>query len=209
MTEVPWVAAFFNDLRATTLLEVAAVVLGIVYILLIVRRSRLGWIAGGIGSAIYVYIAATARLPMQSALNFYYVVMAFYGWFSWTRGQQQTGQEPPIVRWPVRRHLLAVAAIILVSALTARWLARETHAAWPYLDSFTTWTSLLATWLVTRMKLENWLYWICADCVTVFLFAAQGHPFTAGLFVAYISIATFGFRSWLRRYRTQQLPRAG
>lgn len=204
------IAEFLADLRATTPLEVLAVVLGIVYILLIARRSRLGWIPGGVSSAIYVYIAATARLPMQSVLNFYYVVMAFYGWYSWTREQEQTGkEEAPIVRWPLAKHLLAAAAIVLVSALTARLLARETHAAWPYLDSFTTWTSLLATWMVTRMKLENWLYWMCADSVAVFLFAAQGHPFTALLFVAYISIATFGLRSWWRRYRAQTPQAAG
>jgi nicotinamide mononucleotide transporter len=67
----------------------------------------------------------------------------------------------------------------------------------------TTWTGLFATWLVARMKLENWLYWIGADLVTVFLFGAQGYPFTAALFLTYTIIAVFGYREWLRKYRQQ------
>lgn len=193
--------SLLRSLRATSAVEVLAVVLGIAYILLIVKRNRLGWIAGGLSSAIYVYLSARAQLPMQSVLQGYYVVMAVYGWLSWTRSQRETGGA--VGRWPVHRHFIAGVLILLVSALSAHWLARETHAAWPLLDSMTTWTSLLATWLVTRMKLENWIYWICADAVMVFLFAAQGYAFTAGLFLTYMIIAMFGFREWNRTYRLQ------
>ena len=80
------------DIRATTALELLAVATGLVYIVLIVRRQRVGWIAGAISSCIYVWLAATARLPMQSALQAYYVLMAFYGWYSWTRESGSDGQ---------------------------------------------------------------------------------------------------------------------
>ena len=186
-------------IHATSALEVTAVVTGVIYILLIMRRNRLGWVAGAISSSIYVYLSARAHLPMQSALQAYYIVMAVYGWWSWTRNA--TEQAGRIFRWPWQRHLTAIAAIIVVSVLSAQVLARETHAAWPLLDSFTTWTSLLATWMVTRSVLENWLYWISADLVMVFLFARQGYPPTAGLFATYMIIACFGFRAWLRQYR--------
>jgi nicotinamide riboside transporter PnuC len=51
------------------------------------------------------------------------------------------------------------------------------------------------------MKLENWLYWIGADAVMAYLFAAQGYLATCGLFLAYMVIAIFGFREWLLKYR--------
>ena len=181
--------------------EALAVLLGVVYVLLILKRKRLGWIAGGLSSSIYVYLAARAHLPMQSALQAYYVVMSFYGWYSWTRAKQN--DQVRITRWPPRYHLAALAAIVLLSFITAHWLALETHAAWPYLDSLTTWISLLATWMVARMKLENWLYWITADAIMTYLFAAQGSPFTAGLFLTYLTIAVIGFREWLHQYRQQ------
>jgi nicotinamide mononucleotide transporter len=189
------------DLLATSFLEVVAVVTGIAYILLIVRRNRLGWIVGAASSCIYVWLAAQARLPMQSGLQAYYVVMAVYGWFSWTRNQRVQGGR--IFHWGWKRHVLAIAVIGIAGVLSARWLAAETHAAWPLLDSLTTGISLLATWLVARSVLENWLYWIVADAVMIFLFTQQGHPFTAGLFAVYLVIATQGYRTWLRQYRAQ------
>jgi nicotinamide mononucleotide transporter len=190
-----------RGLARTSPPEVLAVLLGMVYVLLILKRQRLGWIAGGLSSSIYVYLAARAHLPMQSALQAYYVVMAFYGWYSWTRAQQHEGGR--ITRWPPRYHALALVAIVLLSLTTAHWLAMETHAAWPYLDSLTSWISLLATWLVARMKLENWLYWITADAIMAYLFVAQGYPVTAGLFLTYLTIAVIGFWEWLHRYRQQ------
>jgi nicotinamide mononucleotide transporter len=99
--------------------------------------------------------------------------------------------------------VLALLGITVAGLLLARLLARETHAAWPVLDSMTTCTGLIATWMVARMKLENWLYWILADCVTVFLFAAQGYLASAALFVAYTIIAMFGVHAWLQKYRLQ------
>jgi nicotinamide mononucleotide transporter len=191
--------ALLRGLAITSPPEALAVLLGVVYVLLILKRQRLGWVAGGVSSSIYVYLAARAHLPMQSVLQAYYVVMSFYGWYSWTRAQGQ--EQGRITRWPAHYHLAALAAIVLLSFVTAHWLAIETHAAWPYLDSFTTWLSLLATWMVARMKLENWLYWMGADAIMAFLFAAQGYPVTTGLFLIYLTIAVFGFRAWLQQYR--------
>jgi len=197
----PLIMHLQQALRELTPLEVIAVISGLTYVVLILRRQRWGWVAGAVSSSIYVLLAARARLPMQSMLQVYYVIMAAYGWFSWKRNEEEQGGR--IFRWPLRRHLYAVGLIGVVSLLSARILARETGAAWPLLDSLSTWTSFLATWLVARSVLENWLYWIAADVVMVFLFARQGYPFTAGLFLSYMVVSCLGLRAWLRRYRRQ------
>lgn len=186
----------------TSPLEALAVVTGLIYVVLIARRNRWGWVAGAISSCIYVWLSARAHLPMQSALQAYYVAMAAYGWYSWTRNAADDGGR--VYSWPWPRHALAALVIVLASALSARWLAAETQAAWPLIDSLCTGISLLATWLVARSVLQNWLYWIVADTLGVFLFWQQSHPFTAALFGCYMVVATFGFFSWLKRYRQQQ-----
>lgn len=195
------IAGLVADLRATTALEAVAALLGLIYVTLIVRRRREGWIAGAISSAIYVYLAYAARLPMQALLQAWYVAMGVYGWYSWTRNAEQEGGR--IRCWPPARHLAAIAGILLASGLTARLLAAETHAAWPWIDSLTTWTSVFATWLVTRMHLENWLYWMVNDLLTVFLFAAQSHPLTALLYLVFFGFSVAGLRAWRRQYRSQ------
>jgi nicotinamide mononucleotide transporter len=195
------IEAFLADLRDTSAAEAAAVLLGIAYSILAVRRSRLCWVAGGASSAILVWLFARAQLPMQAVLQGYYVAMAIYGFWHWTR--QGDAAHRPVSTWPLRAHLAAWAVILVLSALTARWLAAETQAAWPYLDSAVTWASVLATWFVARVKIENWLYWIATDAVLVFLSAVQGLAFVAFLYLAYLVIAVVGFVTWLKVMRTQ------
>lgn len=183
-------------------LEAAALLFGLAYALLAVRRNRFCWVAGGLSSAILAGLAAQARLPMQAGLQVYYVGMSIYGFWHWTAGGADARR---ITTWPLLAHLLGIAAVFAAAMLTARWLAAETQAAQPFLDSLTTWGSVLTTWLVTRVKLESWLYWIAIDSVLAVLFALQGLYITAGLFVVYLGISTVGFVMWLRRYRLEGL----
>jgi len=191
--------AFIAGLRATSPLEAASVALGLAYSLLAVKRIRWCWVAGGLSSAILVYLSARGHLPMQAALQAYYVAMSFYGFWQWSKQEAETANA--VTTWPLRFHLIAWVVILAVTAVTALWLAAETQAAWPFLDSVTTWACLLATWLVARSKLENWLYWIATDSVLVFLFVKQGMVFVASLFAAYLVISVFGFLSWSKNYR--------
>jgi nicotinamide mononucleotide transporter len=144
--------ALWSGLVATSPLEAVSVALGLAYGVLAIRRSRWCWMTGGLGSAILIYLALDRRLPMQAALQVYYVVISVYGWWHWTREEAAQGTLL-VSTWPIRRHLAACAAVVLMSALTARWLASQTQAAWPFLDSLTTWGSLYATWLEARVKL--------------------------------------------------------
>jgi nicotinamide mononucleotide transporter len=192
----------WRDLLATSPAELVAAALGVVYVVLIARRRRIGWIAGGISSLFYVWLSAAARLPMQSVLQVYYVAMAGYGWWSWTRNQEQ--EQGRITSWPWPRHALAALGIVVLSLACARWLAGQFDAAWPLLDSLTTIGSLVATWLVVRSVLENWLYWIALDAVTIFLFARQGHPVTAALYGSFLLIAVSGYLQWRRQWQAQR-----
>ncbi len=186
-------------LAATSPLEAVSVALGLAYSLQAVKRSRWCWVTGGLSSAILIYLAARARLPMQAALQVYYVVISVYGYWHWSRAHGEATRSVTV--WPLRKHLIAVLATVAVSALTARWLATQTQAAWPFLDSLTTWGSLFATWLTARVKLENWLYWLAIDSALAFLFALQGLYFVALLSVVYLGVSAVGFAGWLKTYR--------
>jgi nicotinamide mononucleotide transporter len=192
---------FWSGLLTTSPLEAASVVLGLAYAVLAIRRSRWCWVTGGLASAIMIYLSLHARLPMQAALQVYYVVISIYGWWHWTREEAAQGTLV-ITTLPLSWHLAACVGVVVVSALTARWLASQTHAAWPLLDSLTTWGSLFATWLEARVKLENWLYWIIIDSVLAFLFATQGLYFVALLSAVYLGVSVVGFVRWSKTHRT-------
>src|SRR6185503_20597817 len=182
-------------------LEYVATVTGLGYAVLAARRNRLCWAAGAVSAACAALLAGLRGLPMQSGLQVFYVAMALYGWLSWTRSATQG--ELPVGKWPAAWHLGAAVLLVLLSLGSARVLASETGAAWPLLDSLTTWFSLLATWLAARARLENWLYWIVINGLMVFLFYAQKVWGMAVLSLLLMGIAASGFIAWRRRYRAQ------
>jgi nicotinamide mononucleotide transporter len=184
--------------------EIIAMLTGVGYAVLAARRNRWCWVSGAVSSALAALLAGLRALPMQSALQVFFVGMAVYGWWSWTRSAEKG--ELPISVWPLSSHIGAAFVITLLAVLSARVLATETGAAWPLLDSLTTGFSLLATWLAARAKLENWLYWIVIDGVLVFLFYVQDLPFLALLNVLFIGIAAAGFVAWRRRLHTSPVP---
>jgi nicotinamide mononucleotide transporter len=167
-------------------------------VVLAVPRSRWCWVAGGVGSLIYVWLFARARLPMQSLLQVWYVGVAVFGFLRWSR---EGATRISLLPW--RGHVAGIAASLLLAVAIAHFLAAETQAAWPHLDASTTMLSLFATWLTARGKLENWLYWIVVDAIQAWLYAAQGLVFTAFLFLVYLVIAFVGLIEWSKTYRRQ------
>jgi len=75
-------------------------------------------------------------------------------------------------------------------------VARVQGGLVPYVDAFVAWASVLATWMVARKVLENWLYWIVVDSVAAALYWSQGFQATAGLYVLYVVIAVRGYIAW-------------
>jgi nicotinamide mononucleotide transporter len=187
-----------EGLRNTSTPEAVSVVFGLLYSILAVVRTRWCWAAGGISSAILVVLSWKAKLPMQALLQAYYVGMAVYGFWHWSR---ESGKNTEVTFWPLRAHAIALAAVVLVSVLNARFVLNDTEAAWPFLDSLVMCGSLLATWLTAQVKLENWLYWIVFDAIGIFLYAWQGLMFVALLLTAYLIISAVGFFTWLRSRR--------
>jgi nicotinamide mononucleotide transporter len=190
--------------QALNTFEILAAVAGVAYVILAARRNRLCWIVGAVCSAFIAVVSGLSALPMQASLNVFFVGMSAYGWWSWTSSSAQG--EVPVRVWRFAWHMAAVLVVLALSFSSARWLATETDAAWPLLDSLTTWFSLLATWLQARAFLENWLYWIAIDGVLVFLFYARGKVLLALLNLMYIGIAGATFVVWRRNLKMQMVP---
>ena len=178
-----------------TLVEWIAVALAFAYVLLAIRQSRWCWPAAAASAAIYFVLFAGGGLPMQAALQVFYIAMAAYGWRAW-RAAHGEPAELRIRTWPRRRHVLALAAVLLATVLNVRLLPGESGLFVAGADAFVAWGSVFATWLTARKVLESWVYWIVFDVVAAVLYFAEGFHATAGLFVIYVMLAIRGFVAW-------------
>ncbi len=181
-------------------IEPVAVLMAIGYLLLAIRENIWCWACAAISTALYVWLFFDARLYMESALNVFYFAMAIYGWTVWVAGRSD-GHERPVVRWAARTHGLAIAVVIGISLASGYLLSNFTNAAFPYIDSLTTWSAIWATFLVARKVLENWWYWLVIDAASVFIYWSRDLEQTALLFVLYVVMIPFGIVSWTRSHR--------
>lgn len=196
------VARLVEQANAYSLLELVAVLFAIAYLLLAIRQNIWCWLCAGISTAIYMWLFVVAKLYMESVLNGYYFAMAIYGWIVWSSGRND-GHERPISVWTLQTHAYAMIAILCTSALNGFLLTRYTDAAFPYLDSLTTWSAIWATFLVARKVLENWWYWFMINSASVLIFWLRDLQLTSLLFVVYLIMIPFGIISWTRSYRAQ------
>ena len=186
-----------------TAIETLAVVMAVLYLLLAIRENIWCWFCAAISTAIYVYLFGQARLYMESGLNVFYFAMAVYGWQVWYRGGNDDGNLRVRV-WRPLTHAIAITVILAASAASGALLSNYTNAAFPYVDSLTTWGAIWATFLVARKVLENWWYWLAIDIASVFIYWARDLQLTSLLFVIYVIMIPFGLVSWTRSYREAQ-----
>lgn len=191
-----------NALAAMSPFELAAVVLGIAYLLLAMRESPWCWPAALISTSLFLIVFWRVNLLMETALQLYYIAMAIYGWWHWRHGGPEDSTLT-IRRWRLSQHALALLVVIVLTLISGTLLSKETDAALPYLDSFTTWGSILTTWMVTQKILENWLYWLVIDAASLILYLDRELYLTAGLFLVYLIIVIFGFFAWRKHYLNQ------
>jgi nicotinamide mononucleotide transporter len=183
-------------------LETLAVALGVAYLVLAMRENSLCWYCAFFSTALYVWIFGDVSLYMESALNVYYMGMAIYGWFQWQRGGiNHEGLE--IIRWTAKQHGLAISAIVLAALVSGYLLSIGTDARLPYLDSLTTWGSILTTVMVARKVLENWLYWIVINSISIYLYLDRGLEQTASMFMLYLVLAILGYYAWRKKHAGQ------
>ncbi|MBT8067478.1 MAG: nicotinamide riboside transporter PnuC [Gammaproteobacteria bacterium] len=197
----------FAQAQAYSALETVAVAFAIAYLVLAIRENIWCWLCAGISTAIYIWLFIVAKLYMESVLNGFYFAMAIYGWLVWTSGRSE-GHERAVVRWPWQTHAIAITAIVLISAVNGFLLTAYTDAAFPYIDSLTTWAAIWTTFLVARKVLENWWYWLVIDSASVLIYWLRDLQLTSLLFVVYVLMIPFGIASWTRSYRRQALGAA-
>jgi nicotinamide mononucleotide transporter len=178
-----------------TLVEWIAVLLALAYVLLAIRQSRWCWPAAAASAAIYLVLFAQGGLPMQSALQAFYIAMAAYGWHAWQTDRGEPGRLR-VGTWPVHWHAVALGSVLVAAAANSLILPGESGRLVSFGDAFVAWGSVLATWMVARKILENWLYWIVFDLAAAALYFVQGFHATAGLFVLYVALAIRGYVEW-------------
>ena len=175
--------------------EIVAALLAIAYLLLAMRQDARCWIAWIISSLMYLFVMYSAGLYMEAGLQIFYLLMGFYGLYQW-QYKLANNETLKIKVWPITTHMMCLTALFLLVITSGYILSNNTDAASPYIDAFTTWGAIIASYMVAKKILENWIYWFVIDFVSVFLFVSRELYPTALLFCLYLVLVIIGYRSW-------------
>ncbi|MEQ8859752.1 MAG: nicotinamide riboside transporter PnuC [Pseudomonadales bacterium] len=177
--------------------EPVGTVLGVVIVWCLIRQSVWAWPLGVAYVLVSVSVLLEARLYANLALHVLgFLPMNLYGWYYWLFGKAPAETGLPVTHSSTRQMLAMVGLCAVGTLVLGTAFALYTNAALPYWDNALFVGSLVAMWLTARKKIENWLFWLVVDVVSVGVYWAQGLPLYAGLYFVYIAMAIAGWRAW-------------
>lgn len=178
-------------------LEIIAVIFGFLSVWFSKQNNVLVFPTGMISTSIFVYLLLKWELLGDMMINGYYFTMSVYGWYIWTRKVDAT-HVTPISRTTTKEKKISV--VIFVATLIFVYFVYESFDKWTnwtaYVDTVTTAIFFVGMWLMARRKIENWIYWIIGDIISVPLYFYKGFTFTSFQYLLFTLIAIFGYLAW-------------
>ena len=179
-------------------IEIAAALLGVINVLLVVRRSVWNYPFGIAMVALYFFVFWDAKLYSDSLLQIFFLLIQLYGWWAWAHAER--AGHGVVVRWLDNkarlRWMLGTGVAIL---LWGSGMARFTDAAAPMLDATTAGLSVSAQILQSLRRVESWVLWVTVDVLAIGLFAWRGLGVTAWLYALFLLLAGVGLFEWRRK----------
>ena len=194
---INWLKANYDELLGS--------LAGILYIIFSIRHSIWLWPIGLLTSVAYILVFFKTTLYADMLLQVYYLVVSIYGWWHWkfSRNKHSNSKELNITNLKFSHWIWVVLSILLLTAIFYYPFSRYTNASNPLFDGFLTAGSFVATWLLARKVIQQWLIWIIIDAASVYLFIKKGLYLTTVLFVIYTIMAVIGYKKWRKDIVTQ------
>ena len=186
-------------------LEIIAVIFGF-FSVWYSKQNKL-WVfpTGMISTAIFVYLLLKWGLLGDMMINGYYFIMSVYGWYIWTRKVDET-HVTPIARTTKKEKKQSI--LIFVSTIVFVFVVYQYFDKWnswtAYVDTITTAVFFVGMWLMAKRKIENWIYWIVGDIISVPLYLYKGLAFTSFQYFGFTIIAIFGYLAWKKNLNKQK-----
>ena len=186
-------------------LEIVAVVFGFLSVWFSKQNNILVFPTGMISTVIFVYLLFKWELLGDMMINGYYFAMSVYGWYIWTRKVDST-YVTPISTTTQKEKQISIG--IFITTLFFVFVVYKSFDKWigwvAYVDTLTTAIFFVGMWLMARRKIENWIFWIIGDIISVPLYLHKGFTFTSFQYLGFTIIAIYGYIAW-KKYLNNNL----
>lgn len=179
-------------------IEIAAALLGVINVLLVVRRSVWNYPFGIAMVSLYFFVFWDAKLYSDALLQIFFLLIQIYGWWAWVHADRV--DHGVVVGWlSDRARFNWLAGTGLAILIWGTGMARFTDAAAPMADATIAGLSVSAQILQSLRKVESWVLWVTVDLLAVGLFAWRGLAVTSALYLLFLVLAVLGLFEWRRK----------
>lgn len=217
---------FFAQYQGVPTHLVVLEIIGVIFGFLSVWFAKKGniWVypTGIVSTVIFVYLLWVFTLWGDMLINFYYTVISIYGWILWSKNTKPDNIHITISKTNTRDWLIcSVLAVLSLALVTVAYyfkpyiqngfsmqnvsLGFNYFLETEYVDIFTTAIFLVGMWLMAKRKIENWIFWIIGDVISVPLYAYKGLFFTSFQYFLFTIIAIFAYIEWKKNLNKQQV----
>ena len=193
----------FTGIKQTSALEYIAVVFGIASVIFSRMENILVYPVGLVNTSIFIYLYLVNGLYADATVNFYYTVMSIIGWVMWSK--KNNGQTVLSIsisnkkEWSQSLFFFSVCFAILFFVLKF-----FTDSIVPVADSFTAAAAFTAMWLMNKKKLENWIWWMITNIVSIPLNFYKGLVFTSFQYLVFLVLAIMGYLTWKKKLQLER-----
>ena len=187
-------------------LEIIAVIFGFLSVWFSKQNKIWVFPTGMISTAIFVYLLLKWQLLGDMMINGYYFIMSVYGWYIWTQNVNDTTNVTPISSTTLKEKktsiFIFIATLVFVFGVYTYFDKWNNWTA--YVDTVTTAIFFVGMWLMAKRKIENWIYWIIGDIISVPLYLYKGFTFTSFQYLIFTFIAVSGYLAWKKNLHKQK-----
>ncbi|QTE21701.1 nicotinamide riboside transporter PnuC [Polaribacter cellanae] len=201
---------FFSQYKQYATIDIVLEIIAVIFGFLSVWFSKQNkiWVfpTGMISTIIFVYLLLKWGLLGDMMINGYYFIMSVYGWYIWTRKVDETHVTP--ISWTTSKEK-KTSFLIFLATLAFVYIVYNYFDKWTswvaYIDTITTGIFFVGMWLMAKRKVENWLFWIVGNLISVPLYLYKGFTFTSFQYFGFTFIAIFGYLAWKKSLHKTQL----
>ena len=181
-------------------LEIFAVIFGFLSVWFSKNNNVLVFPTGLVNTSIFVYLLFKWELLGDMVINAYYFVVSIYGWYYWTR--KNNNEYTPITKLNIsdKKIMLLIAFLSCLFVSLMYTYFDKWSGVVSYVDILTTSIFFVGMWLMAKRKIESWIYWIIGDIISVPLYLYKGLAFTSFQYFIFTFIAIAGYYKWKTIY---------
>lgn len=188
------------------ILEIVAVIFGLLSVWYAKKDNILVFPTGLVSTSIFVYLLWKWTLWGDMMINGYYFVMSIYGWYHWTRKSGNV-VEFPISVMTIKEKYISVVIFVstLIFVILVYFYFNKFTNWYNYVDTLLTAIFFVGMWLMAKRKIENWIFWIIGDIISIPLYFAKGFTFTSFQYLIFTIVAVYGYIEWKKNLDNSQI----